>query len=111
MKKTIHSAVAVFVTGSLLATQALAAGTVPGYGAAGVSNPAIAAIPLGGGAVDNSTATAGSTSTAATASTAGFTATQIGVAAVVVAGAATAIALGASGGGSSSSSHSSASHH
>lgn len=108
MKKTIHSAVAVFVTGSLLATQAMAAGTVPGYGAAGVSNPAIAAIPLGGGAVDNSTATAGSTSTAATASTAGFTATQIGVAAVVVAGAATAIAVGASSGssgGSSSTAH------
>lgn len=108
MKKILRAAAAVTVSASMLASNVFAADLVAGYGAAGASNPALAAFPL---APSTTETQVGSTSTAATSSTAAISTTTLAVGAVVVAGAATAIALGASGGGSSSSSHSSASHH
>lgn len=107
MKKNTRSATAVVISVSLLASNAFALDVVTGYGAAGASNPALAAFPL---APSTTESQVGGTSTPATSTTAGFTATQIGVAAVIVAGAATAIAVGASGGGSSNSSSSTHSH-
>lgn len=113
MKKTIRSALVLLVSGSLIASQAFAAAeVVPGYGAAGASNPALAAFPLTPGATDTSTASAGAASTGALDATAAAlgvstTAVVVGGAAIVAAAIAipVAAASGSSGGSSSSSHH------
>lgn len=103
MKKTISSRLVVFAMGSLVATQALAAGTIAGYGAAGSSNPMIAAVPVTPSATDPGATSPGA---GAAGQSAGLSTTAIVTTTVIVAAAATAIAVGASSGsGNSSPSH------
>lgn len=114
MKINTRNAVCLLTCGLMISTQSIAAGVIPGYGAAGTYNPALiiptVATPA---AQEEQTTIAGSASegagTASTSSALGIS-TPVLIGSAVAVAAVAAIAIGASsssGGGSSAPTHSS----